>query len=78
MDGRARDEWELESLRGDFGGWRIWRAVRQDGRLGEWVASLHDPTAGVEPTLMHPSASLLREALDQQAQRARQRAAGSG
>ncbi|WP_242883545.1 hypothetical protein [Actinomadura litoris] len=78
MDGRARDERELESLRGDFGGWRIWRAVRQDGRLGEWVASLHDPAAGVEPTLMHPSASLLREALKQQARRARKGSSRSG
>ncbi|MFB4305853.1 hypothetical protein [Actinomadura sp. GTD37] len=73
MDVRERDERELGRLRDDFGGWRIWRAVKQDGRLGEWVASLHDPSAGVEPTLMFPTAPLLRKALLRQAERARVR-----
>jgi hypothetical protein len=73
MDVRERDEQELERLRGDFGGWRIWRAVKQDGRLGEWVASLHDPSVGVEPTLMFPTASLLRQALLRQAEQAQVR-----
>ena len=74
MDTRVRDdERELGRLRDDFRGWRIWRAVKRDGRLGEWVASLHDPNVGVEPTLMFPTAPLLREALVQQAQRARVR-----
>lgn len=72
MDAQLQvDEWELGRLRADFGGWRIWRAVKQDGRLGEWVASLHDPKAGVEPTLMFPTAPLLRKALLQQAEKAR-------
>ncbi|TYK43243.1 hypothetical protein [Actinomadura decatromicini] len=74
MDAQARrDERELGRLRADFGGWRIWRAVRRDGGLGEWVASLHDPTVGVEPTLMLPSAPLLRKALIRQAEKARVR-----
>lgn len=74
MNTQARvDEQELGRLRAEFGGWRIWRAVKQDGRLGEWVASLHDPRAGVEPTLMFPTAALLRDALLQQAERARAR-----
>ncbi|WP_067454291.1 hypothetical protein [Actinomadura macra] len=71
MSTRAQlDEQELGRLRADFAGWRIWRAVRRDGGLGEWVASLHDPRAGVEPTLMFPSAQLLREALRGQAEKA--------
>lgn len=65
------DEQELGRLRAEFGGWRIWRAVQRDGRLGEWVASLHDPRAGVEPTLMFPTAAQLRDALLQQAEKAR-------
>ncbi|QXJ22121.1 hypothetical protein AGRA3207_003068 [Actinomadura graeca] len=74
MNTRAQgEERELERLRADFTGWRIWRAVRRDGGLGEWVASLHDPRAGIEPTVMHPSASLLREALHEQAEKARVR-----
>lgn len=73
MDARERDEWELGRLRDDFGGWRIWRAVKRDGRPGEWVASLHDPQVGVEPTLMFPSALLLRKALLRQAEKAQVR-----
>jgi len=67
------EERELGRLRADFTGWRIWRAVKNDGRLGEWVASLHDPRMGVEPTLMFPTALLLRAALLQQAEIARAR-----
>jgi hypothetical protein len=63
----------LERLRADFAGWRIWRAVKQDGRLGEWVASLHDPRVGIEPTLMFPTAPLLRDALLRQAESAKTR-----
>jgi hypothetical protein len=73
MDTRAQDETELERLRADFAGWRIWRAVKQDGRLGEWVASLHDPRVGIEPTLMFPTAPLLRDALLRQAESAKTR-----
>lgn len=41
----------LAQLRQDFQGHRIWRATRYDGKLGDWVATLHDPKAGVEPTI---------------------------
>nr|BFE32297.1 hypothetical protein GCM10010200_045480 [Actinomadura rugatobispora] len=57
------EEKVLEQLRQEFEGHRIWRSVRADGRLGEWIASLHDPTAGVTPTLMHPTPEALRTAL---------------
>lgn len=42
-------------------------------RLGEWVASLHDPRVGIEPTLMFPTAPLLRGALLRQAESAKAR-----
>ncbi|WP_242900670.1 hypothetical protein [Actinomadura terrae] len=66
-------ETELARLRRDFTGHRIWRAVRTDGRLGDWVASLHDPTAGVDPTVIQPSAAELREALEAESARAPKR-----
>lgn len=53
----------LSELRTDFSGWRFWRAVKSDGRLGEWVATRHEPGAGVSATVMRPTASLLRAAL---------------
>jgi len=68
-DAHAADE-ALAELRRDFTGHRIWRAVRWDGRLGDWVASLHDPHAGVEPTVIRSSAAALREALVNEAARA--------
>lgn len=74
MSTRAHTEDELlQRLRAEFGGWRVWRSVKQDGRLGEWVATLHDPGVGVEPTLMFPTAEELREALVQQANMAGRR-----
>lgn len=57
------DDQALSRLRHDFQGWRIWRAVKYDGRLGEWVATLSDPAAGVTPTVMLPTAQQLRNAL---------------
>ncbi|MFC5745206.1 hypothetical protein [Actinomadura rugatobispora] len=72
MDTRTHPEdWELARLRADFGGYRIWRSVRRDGLLGEWVATLHDPRAGVDPTVMCPTAEALRAALVEEAERAR-------
>ncbi|MFI0354604.1 hypothetical protein [Actinomadura sp. 9N407] len=71
MDTRTRsDDQELIRLRTEFTGHRIWRSVRSDGRLGEWVASLHDPEAGITPTLMFPTPEQLREALVQERLRA--------
>lgn len=67
-DTHAADE-ALAALRRDFSGHRIWRAVKWDGRLGDWVASLHDPSAGVDPTVIRSSAAALREALVNEAAR---------
>ncbi|MEV0660061.1 hypothetical protein ACIBI3_02700 [Actinomadura luteofluorescens] len=61
---------ELARLRQDFMGHRIWRAVRWDGRLGDWVASLHDPAAGISPTVICSDAAALRDALRTEAERA--------
>jgi hypothetical protein len=65
------EEAVLEQLRQEFEGHRIWRSVRSDGRLGEWVASLHDPAAGITPTLMHPTPEALRTALARERVQAR-------
>jgi hypothetical protein len=64
------DDQALAALRKAFGGHRIWRAVRQDGRLGDWVATLHDPAAGVDPTVICGTAEELREALVRERERA--------
>ncbi|MEV0662165.1 hypothetical protein ACIBI3_34145 [Actinomadura luteofluorescens] len=61
----------LAELRRDFTGHRIWRATRWDGRLGDWVASLHDPHAGVDPTVIASDHAALREALVNEAERAK-------
>ncbi|MFG2087105.1 hypothetical protein [Spirillospora sp. NPDC048824] len=66
----AIDDRELARLRQDFMGHRIWRAVRWDGRLGDWVASLHDPAAGIYPTVICSDAAALRDALRAEAERA--------
>jgi hypothetical protein len=60
----------LSELRTDFPGWRIWRAVKRDGCLGEWVATRHDPGAGVSATVMRPTPELLRAALIEERERA--------
>ncbi|MFC9970556.1 hypothetical protein ACFVH6_06595 [Spirillospora sp. NPDC127200] len=66
MDTRAfTDDEMLAWLRTEFTGHRIWRSVRWDGRLGDWVATLHDPMAGVDPTIIRNTAASLREALVQ-------------
>lgn len=57
------DDQVLSRLRADFQGWSIWRSVKEDGRLGEWVATLGDPHVGVSATVMWPSAAELRAAL---------------
>ncbi|WP_157419165.1 hypothetical protein [Actinomadura formosensis] len=61
---------QLDRLRNEFTGHRIWRAVRWDGRLGDWVASLHDPAAGIDPTVIRSDAAALRDALRVEAERA--------
>ncbi|MFA1546776.1 hypothetical protein [Actinomadura chokoriensis] len=57
------EEPALRRLREEFTGHRIWRARRWDGRLGDWVATLHDPAAGVDATVICSDSAALREAL---------------
>ncbi|MFC4908405.1 hypothetical protein [Actinomadura gamaensis] len=64
------DERKLSDLREEFGGHRIWRSPRRDGGLGCWVASLHDPNAGIDPTLVCDTAEALRAALLDERERA--------
>ena len=66
---RDLEDQELDRLRKEFTGHRIWRAVRWDGRLGDWVASLHDPAAGIDPTVVCSDAAALRAALRVEAER---------
>ncbi|MEU8800681.1 hypothetical protein [Spirillospora sp. NPDC048819] len=66
----AINDHELARLRQEFTGHRIWRAVRWDGRLGDWVASLHDPAAGIYPTVICSDADSLRDALRAEVERA--------
>lgn len=71
MNGRHDlEDQQLDRLRNEFTGHRIWRAVRWDGRLGDWVASLHDPSAGIDPTVICSDAAALRKALRVEAERA--------
>ena len=71
METRAQtDDPVLRRLREEFTGHRIWRARRWDGRPGDWVATLHDPSAGVEATVIRGDSSALREALVQEQKRA--------
>ncbi|NDU72374.1 hypothetical protein GWI34_07010 [Actinomadura sp. DSM 109109] len=60
----------MSRLRADFTGHRIWRSTRHDGRLGGWVATLHDPAAGVDPTVFADTATDLRVALLRERDRA--------
>ena len=74
MDTRTSlEDRDLAQLRREFTGHRIWRAVRWDGRLGDWVASLHDPAGGIDPTVICSSAEELRAVLRREAERANAR-----
>jgi hypothetical protein len=71
METRAQtDDPVLRRLREEFTGHRIWRSRRWDGALGDWVATLHDPAAGVDPTVVCSDSASLREALMQERDRA--------
>ena len=71
METRAQtDDPVLRRLREEFTGHRIWRARRWDGGPGDWVATLHDPSAGVDPTVIRPDSKSLRDALIEEAERA--------
>ncbi|MEV5574444.1 hypothetical protein AB0L06_30790 [Spirillospora sp. NPDC052269] len=59
----STDDQRLADLREEFSGHRIWRSPRRDGGLGSWIATLHDPTQGVDPTVIRDSADQLRSAL---------------
>ncbi|MEV5571815.1 hypothetical protein AB0L06_17335 [Spirillospora sp. NPDC052269] len=61
----------LAELRSTFNGHRIWRSTRHDGRLGDWGATLHDPDAGIDPTVICSSADELQQALVVEQLRAR-------
>ncbi|TDC57920.1 hypothetical protein E1281_03155 [Actinomadura sp. KC345] len=71
MQARAHtDDPALRRLREEFTGHRIWRSRRWDGRPGDWVATLRDPAAGVDPTVIRADSAALREALAVERQRA--------
>lgn len=71
MQTRAHnDDPALHQLRDEFTGHRIWRSRRWDGRPGDWVATLHDPAAGVDATVIRSDSGALREALVLERQRA--------
>ncbi|GAA1546461.1 hypothetical protein GCM10009678_31350 [Actinomadura kijaniata] len=67
---RRSEDRQLDLLRSEFTGHRIWRSIRWDGQFGDWVASLHDPDAGVDPTVICSDAATLRETLIKEARRA--------
>jgi hypothetical protein len=74
MDRRSDADIEvLAQLRVDFPGYRIWRARRPDCRPGDWVASLHDSAAGVDPTVIARTPEELRTELERERERARDR-----
>ncbi|GLZ07287.1 hypothetical protein Acsp03_47530 [Actinomadura sp. NBRC 104412] len=66
----SSEDRDLAQLRRDFTGHRIWRAMRWDGQLGDWVASLHDSSAGIDPTVICSTPEDLRAALRSEAERA--------
>ncbi|MEU5877899.1 hypothetical protein [Spirillospora sp. NPDC047279] len=63
------DDQALARLRSDYPAYRIWRSVRYDGLPGDWVATLHDDSAGIDPTVIRDNAAELRQALDTERER---------
>ncbi|TDD61118.1 hypothetical protein E1293_45210 [Actinomadura darangshiensis] len=70
IDTSSFDNPALDRLRKDFPGHHIWRSRRWDGLLGEYVATLLDPKAGVDATVMRPDPVELRAELMREAVRA--------
>jgi hypothetical protein len=71
METRApQEDPVLRQLRDEFTGHRIWRSRRYDGKAGDWVATLLDPAAGVDPTVICSDADALRSALVRERKRA--------
>ncbi|MDL4815359.1 hypothetical protein [Actinomadura opuntiae] len=66
----AGDDQALQRLRADFPGHRIRRGVDHKRRSGDWVATLHDPASGVDPTVSCSTPAALRKALEAEAERA--------
>lgn len=64
------DDQALAELASEFPGHRIWRARRQDGAPGDWVATLHDAAAGVDPTVVGADPVELRARLVEDRERA--------
>ncbi|MFG1998296.1 hypothetical protein ACGFNU_04000 [Spirillospora sp. NPDC048911] len=71
VEQREREQLALVGLRVDFPGYRITRGRRHDDAPGSWVAALHDPVVGVDPTVIASTAADLRAALEDQRRRAR-------
>ncbi|MDL4818303.1 hypothetical protein [Actinomadura opuntiae] len=67
------DSSAIERLRQEFPGHRIWRSRRWDGLPGEYVATLIDPCAGVDATVMRAGPEELRTELTKEAARAQGR-----
>lgn len=71
MDTRARaQDPTLERLQANYPGHRIWRSRRWDGGPGDWVATLWDRAAGVDPTVIRSDPGDLAEELEREAERA--------
>jgi len=62
----AKADPEAAALEADFTGWHVWRATDRFGQPGDFVATRHDPAAGVDPTVMAGSAAEMRAALTEQ------------
>ena len=69
---RRAEDAALAALRRDFTGHKIWRSTRHDGKLGDWVATLHDPKVGVDPTVIGRTADELRTRLVEERDRAQE------
>ncbi|MDL4815309.1 hypothetical protein [Actinomadura opuntiae] len=65
-----REDAVLRQLQEEFTGHRIWRSRRWDGQAGDWVATLLDRAAGVDPTVIRSDAEALRTALVEERERA--------
>jgi hypothetical protein len=72
MNSTSPADSELTLLRDKWApGWIVWRARRLDGeRTGDFVASRMDHSAGIDPTVIEPTAAGLDAALIRQRERA--------
>ncbi|MFC4911041.1 hypothetical protein [Actinomadura gamaensis] len=67
------EEQALDALRREYPGHNIWRARRRDGSPGDWCATLHDASEGIDPTVIRSSAGDLWDELAQERRRAHSR-----